>query len=314
MPNHKINPILSNAANILLPNFIFPTIEYQKENLTESSYIFTPNHTNNLDGYLILSLLSKDYDIDTFMYKEFWDNYPIIAKVLPLLNVYPITRDKINIQELKTELQKLKEENHSLIIFPQGRHVDPEVMLHLPEYHLNTLPLGAFYFDASSLKSIVPIYIEPQKAFSKNVVVYGKPINPTDYDVIRSNGRVNKANLLHLAKEWLTEINNSYEIAQKLDGRKMRQYMLREKYFDASGLHSNLNDPNIIVNYLDEVKKLNDLSLKTGITNIQELGNILEIKQEIITQIQEVEKTYQNNLVRGHKKKGAKMPLRLLIK
>jgi len=64
MESHKINPILSNTLNVLIPKFLFPIKEYQKDNLTETSYIFTPNHTNNLDGYVIWCLLSKYYDIE----------------------------------------------------------------------------------------------------------------------------------------------------------------------------------------------------------------------------------------------------------
>lgn len=298
MENNKINPILAKASNMLLPNFLFPTIEYQKEQLTESSYIFAPNHTNNLDGYLIWSLLSKDFDIDTFMYKEFWINYPTIAKILPLFHVYPITRDKMVMQELKTELQKLKDENHSLIIFPQGRHVDPEICLHFLNYHLMTLPLGAFYLAALSEKCIVPIFMEPQKVFSRNTVVYGRPLNPKDFNLIKENGRINKNNLLLLAKEWLKEITRIYQMAQKLEEREIREYKLHKKYFDASGLHSNLKDPNIIVNYLKEIDQLKALSLQTGIKNIFELGNMLNIPQESIEQIYEVKNTYEKYLMR----------------
>ena len=294
MKNNKINPILSHTANILIPNLIFPTIEYQKENLVDSSYIFAPNHTNNIDGGLIWSLLSKDYDIDTFMYKEFWLNFPTISKVLPLFQVYPITRDKVVIKEIKTELQKLKDKNHSLVIFPQGRHVDPNVMLHLPEYHLNTLPLGAFYFASTSSKSIVPIYMEPQKIFKRNVVIYGQPLKPQDYNISKNS----KENLINLAKAWLSEINNLYLKACELECREMRPYQLQEKYFDASGLRPNLSDPNIIANYLDEISKLAILSAKTGNTNIEELGKMLSFSKDTINTILKVKDTYENCLVR----------------
>lgn len=168
MEKHRINPNLVKLANFLYPNLLYPTTEYYKDSLTESSYIFAPNHTNNLDGYMIWSLLAKDYDIDTFMYREFWDNFPWIAKVLPLFNVYPITRDHINHKEISTELSKLKDPNHSLVIFPQGRHVAPELMAKSPEYHLKTIPLGAFFIATKSAKPLVPIYMEPQKLGQEN--------------------------------------------------------------------------------------------------------------------------------------------------
>ena len=83
----RINPILAHSAHTLVGKLLFQATEYKKENVKEPAYIFAPNHTNNFDGYLIWSLLSKDFDLDTFMYKEFWLNYPNIAKLLPPFHV-----------------------------------------------------------------------------------------------------------------------------------------------------------------------------------------------------------------------------------
>ena len=108
MERHLVSPQLANFANILYTKILWPVEESQKELWTDNSYIFAPNHTNNLDGYMIWSLLAKDFDIDTFMYREFWDNFPFIAKFLPLLNVFPITRDKVVLKEILDELKKLQ--------------------------------------------------------------------------------------------------------------------------------------------------------------------------------------------------------------
>lgn len=298
MNNHKINPLLSNFANFLIPNFLYPTFEYNKENLTNSSYIFCPNHTNNFDGCLIWSLLSKDYDIDTFMKKEFWNNFPKVAKLMPYFNVYPITRDKLNFKEIKDELEKLKDINHSLVIFPQGRHVDPEIMVQLFDYNLKTLPLGAFYIAALSNKEIVPIYLEPQKKFDRNTVVYGNPINPQEFDVVDNRGRIDKKNILLLSRKWLTEINKCYKLASELEGRKMREYTLEEVYFTAKGERLDCNDPNIIANYLEEIKKMSDLNLDTNINDIYKLGRLLDIPESNIEVIQKVKNIYESQLVK----------------
>ena len=47
MEYHKVNPKLSKTLNILMTKLLFPIKEYNKDGLTDSSYIFTPNHTNN---------------------------------------------------------------------------------------------------------------------------------------------------------------------------------------------------------------------------------------------------------------------------
>lgn len=298
MNTHKINPKLSSLANLLIPNLLYPTFEYNKKNLTNSSYIFCPNHTDNFDGCLIWSLLSKDYDIDIFMKKEFWDLFPHIAKLMPYFNVFPITRDKLNFKEIKDELEKLKDVNHSLVIFPQGRHVDPEIMVQLFEYNLKTLPLGAFYISALSNKEIVPIYLEPQKMFHRNTVVYGNPINPQEFDVVDKKGRIDKKNILLLSRKWLTEINKCYKLASELEGRKMRKYTLEKVYFTAKGERLDRSDPNIIVNYLEEIKKMSNLNLESVISDIYELGHLLDIPTPDIEVIQKVKKIYENQLVK----------------
>lgn len=298
MEYHKINPSLSYVLNILMTKLLYPIKEYNKNSLQDKSYIFSPNHTNNLDGYIIWCLLSKYYDIDTFMYKEFWDNYPTLSKVLPIFNVFPITRDKLVLNEIKTELKKLKDENHSLVIFPQGRHVDPEVMLKLKDYHLHTIPEGAFYFSAMSNKKIVPIYMEPQKALKKSIVFYGNPIDPNDYYIKNSNNKIILKNLLYLKKAWLEEINRIYLLAQEMETRKMNPYKIHKGYRDATGSNEITKDPNIIINYIDEIEQIIKLREETGIDDIEELCNMLNISyndtQNIIECCNIYRKSYNN--------------------
>lgn len=298
MESHKVNPMLSSTLNVLLPKLLFPIKEYQKNNLTDTSYIFTPNHTNNLDGYIIWCLLSKYYDIDTFMYKEFWENYPRLSKLLPLVNVYPITRDKFVPSEIKEELKKLEDKNHSLIIFPQGRHVDPEIMLKLKDYHLKTIPMGAFYFSAVSNKSFVPIYMEPQKLFKKSIVIYGNPIDPNEFDIKKQNGKLNLKNLLYLSKAWLDEINRIYLLAQELEGRKMNPYKIQDGYHDATGLNRKIMDPNIIANYIPEIEKLIKLREETNIEDINELCNLLKLSEKDTETIIECSNIYKKYLLK----------------
>ena len=114
MKTKSIHPFFSYLGYIAIAKLYSYTKEYQKENLVEPSYIFAPNHTNNFDGYLIWALLSKDYDIDVFMFKEFWNNFPKLAPLLSLFHVYPITRDTLKKEELETEIEKLKNIIHSL--------------------------------------------------------------------------------------------------------------------------------------------------------------------------------------------------------
>ena len=294
---HKINPLLSKFLYLFGTKVVYPTIEYNKEKLVDNSYIFAPNHSYRMDGPMMLSLLSHKYDVDTFMYKEFWINSPIRASLLSYFNVYPITRNKLVLSELKEELQKLKNEDHSLIIFPQGRYVDPEIMKQYPEYHIKTIPRGAFYLSALSQKSIIPVYLEPQKPFSKNTVVYGNPLDPREFDIISERGSVKKNNLEPFVEAWLNEINKAYEQASEFTGRKMRPYRIRKIYRDASGSNELIKDPNNLANYFEQMKLLEECYKETGITNIYELAKITGVSSEQIEEINEVKETYEKSLL-----------------
>lgn len=298
MQSHKINHNLATIAHILYIKLLYKVIEYQKELLIDQSYVFAPNHTDNLDGYIIWSLLAKDYDIDTFMYKEFWDYFPTISKLLPYFNVYPITRDAVQINEIFTEIRKLKDPQHSLIIFPQGRHVDPEVMLNFKQYHLNTIPLGAFYIAAKSSKKLVPIYMEPQKLGQNNIVIYGTPLDPQDFS-LSSKGKMSKENLIMFAEAWLDEINKLYQNAEHLKGEKPHPYVIEKNYTDATGLdYGKLEDPNKVIDFKEIIFPLIEAAKETGITDINELGKITNAKEEDIYAISKMKNNYEKRLVK----------------
>ena len=173
------------------------------------------------------------------MYKEFWDNFPTIAKLLPYFNVYPITRDSVKIDEILNEIRKLKDPNHSLIIFPQGRHVDPEVMLNFKDYHLNTIPFGAFYIAVKASK----------KLGQNNLVIYGNPLDPQDFSLF-SKGKMQNENIIMFANAWLDEIIRLYKKAKQLKGEKLHPYVIESSYTDATCLdYGLLEDPNIAINF-----------------------------------------------------------------
>lgn len=297
MEKHVINPALARFVNLLYARLLYDVTEYQKDNLTDSSYIFAPNHSSNLDGYIIWALLAKDYDIDVFMYKEFWDNFPTISKFLPLFNVYPITRDKIHPNEILTELKKLKDPNHSLVIFPQGRHVAPEIMSRLEEYHLKTIPYGAFYISTKSDKPLVPVFIEPLELGNNNTVIYGTPLYPQDFTT--SKRVVRKDELKEFTSAWLEELNTLYQQAPSLIDRSVHEYHIKKTYSDASGLrYKALQDPNRVITYMDEIEELIELHQETGITDISKLGESTNISSSAVDTISDVNKVYRKCLVR----------------
>ena len=298
METHKVNPEFIKVVNTLIPNYVFPTVEYNKENLGDDSYIFAPNHTSNYDGYLIWSLLSYRYDLDVFMKKEFWDHFPFLKGVLKSLNVYPLSRRTINHNEIKNEIERIKDRNRSLIIFPHGRHVDPELMLNMPEYNFDTLPNGAFYISAKTNKPIVPIFIEPLKAFEENAVFYGKPISPEDFNIINEKGHINKQNLDKFAKAWLDEINNLYVFAKNTLNREIRNYKIKKGYWTAEGKLLRNEDPNLIMNYYPMLKELLILCYGIDVANLENLLLANGLSSEDVANIMLLKENYENHLQR----------------
>lgn len=305
MEINKVNPVLIKAANVLISHFLIPAVEYGKENLNlDGSYVFAPNHTADLDVYLIWSLLSPYFDLNIFMKREFWDHFPCLSKLMSMLNIYPISRDKINLQEISDEVGRLRGLDRSLVIFPQGRHVDPVVMSNLPEYHLNTLPKGAFYISAQVDKFLVPVFIEPPKLFNKNVVVYGKPISAADFAITEEevNSKViniaTKKKILEFAKYWLLAENELYKQASDLAGRDMRSYSMESKYWTAKGALLCDEDPNMVKRCIPEIVRLTCLSNETGIVDLDLLLEKSGMSNMISDEIKRVSGVYQRYLIR----------------
>ncbi len=295
----KFQENLAKFAHFLYIRLLFNIEEYNKESLSDPSYIFAPNHSCNLDAYIIWSLLFKDYEMSSFMYKEFYEEFPKLAKLLPLFNVYPITRNSLVPNELKAELKKLRDLNHSLVIFPQGRHVAPELMARFPQYHLQTIPLGAFYLALKSGKKILPIFIEPPKIGRKNAIIYGNPLSPMDFDLKSKN---KKENMFLFLTAWLEEINRLYTSFSLVVGRNCNPYKIENIYTDASGFRFNgLEDPNVIVKYLDEIEVLIKLHLETGSNDLSLLGTLANISPDIIAKISYADDVYKRCLVKHFK-------------
>ncbi|WP_264738415.1 lysophospholipid acyltransferase family protein [Cytobacillus firmus] len=150
---------------VLKPIYRFEVIG--KENFpAEGGVLLCSNHIDNLDPPVVgINAPRPVY----FMAKEELFNVPVLGKILPDLNAFPVKRGMSDREALRKGLGILKEGN-VLGLFPEGTRSKTG--------QLGKGLAGAGFFALRSEANVVPCaIIGPYKAFSKLKVVYGKPID-----------------------------------------------------------------------------------------------------------------------------------------
>ncbi|UOE54234.1 1-acyl-sn-glycerol-3-phosphate acyltransferase [Bacillus sp. CMF12] len=150
---------------VLKPIYRFEVIG--KENFpAEGGVLLCSNHIDNLDPPVVgINAPRPVY----FMAKEELFNVPVLGKILPDLNAFPVKRGMSDREALRRGLGILKEGN-VLGLFPEGTRSKTG--------QLGKGLAGAGFFALRSEAHVVPCaIIGPYKAFSKLKVVYGKPID-----------------------------------------------------------------------------------------------------------------------------------------
>ncbi|MDM5229374.1 lysophospholipid acyltransferase family protein [Cytobacillus sp. NJ13] len=150
---------------VLKPIYRFEVIG--KENFpAEGGALLCSNHIDNLDPPVVgINAPRPVY----FMAKEELFKVPVLGKILPDLNAFPVKRGMSDREALRKGLGILKEGN-VLGLFPEGTRSKTG--------QLGKGLAGAGFFALRSEAHVVPCaIIGPYKAFSKLKVVYGKPID-----------------------------------------------------------------------------------------------------------------------------------------
>ncbi|WP_282140644.1 lysophospholipid acyltransferase family protein [Cytobacillus oceanisediminis] len=150
---------------VLKPIYRFEVIG--KENFpAEGGVLLCSNHIDNLDPPVVgINAPRPVY----FMAKEELFNVPVLGKILPDLNAFPVKRGMSDREALRKGLGILKEGN-VLGLFPEGTRSKTG--------QLGRGLAGAGFFALRSEANVVPCaIIGPYKAFSRLKVVYGKPID-----------------------------------------------------------------------------------------------------------------------------------------
>jgi 1-acyl-sn-glycerol-3-phosphate acyltransferase len=140
-----------------------------KENIPENGgVLLCSNHINNIDPILVGMMASRPVH---FMAKEELFTVPVLGKLVPHLNAFPVKRGMSDREALRKGLAILKE-GKVLGLFPEGTRSKTG--------ELGKGLAGAGFFALRTDAQIVPCaIIGPYKPFNKVKVVYGKPIDLT---------------------------------------------------------------------------------------------------------------------------------------
>jgi len=161
----------------LCNGLLFPVYQYKvigKENVpSEGGVLLCSNHISNFDPPTVGIAAPRQVH---FMAKEELFSAPILGKILPHVNAFPVKRGMSDREALRKALAILKE-GKVLGLFPEGTRSKTG--------ELGEGLAGAGFFALRSDAHIVPCaIIGPYKPFRRLKVVFGKPIN---FDEHRKN-------------------------------------------------------------------------------------------------------------------------------
>ena len=160
------------CSGILYPIYQFEVIG--KENFpTDGGVLLCSNHISNLDPPTVGIAAPRQVH---FMAKEELFSAPVLGKILPHINAFPVKRGMSDREALRKGLGVLKE-GKVLGLFPEGTRSETG--------ELGKGLAGAGFFALRSKAQIVPCaVIGPYKPFKRLKVVFGKPI---EFDKYRKN-------------------------------------------------------------------------------------------------------------------------------
>ncbi|WP_394217396.1 lysophospholipid acyltransferase family protein [Halobacillus trueperi] len=168
-----------------------------KKNIpAEGPVIICSNHISNVDPPVVGITSSRNI---YFLAKEELFKNPVIGGILKKVHAFPIKRGMRDRNALRKGLDILKE-GHALGLFPEGtRQKSGEIGKGLA---------GAGFFALRSEAAIVPCaIIGPYKKFKTLKVVYGEPIDMTEY-------REQKASAQVVTDRIMEEIRQLHKIHQ----------------------------------------------------------------------------------------------------
>lgn len=154
---------------------------YGVENIPQGAAIIAPNHLSFYDPPLIAGSLPSEA---SFLARASLFHNPVINFLISRLNAHPVTGGPQDLSSLKLIIDLLQK-NQRVVIFPEGRRsFDGE---------LAPIKSGIGMLAQRGKCPIIPTYIHGTfaiwnrfhkypKLYGKTAVVFGTPIQPTNFD------------------------------------------------------------------------------------------------------------------------------------
>jgi 1-acyl-sn-glycerol-3-phosphate acyltransferase len=170
-----------------------------KENIPkEGALIFCGNHRTYLDPPLITVTAGRDM---RFFAKEELRKNPLFAVLGFLYRGIYVKRDSKDIGPLKAGLKELKS-GGCVALFPEGTRNGME------KNEGGKLKNGAAYMAIKTGAKIVPIgIVGPAKPFTKNAIIYGKPLDLAEHNLLTKGSEDQASELLKAEIIRLSETN-----------------------------------------------------------------------------------------------------------
>lgn len=153
-----------------------------KENIHKNeNFIFCGNHRNYLDPPLMVATVGRHV---RFMAKEELIKNPFFAFLGIVFDGIYVKRDSKDVTALKTTLKALKE-GESIALFPEGTRNGIEKG--------EKVKAGAAFFALRTGTKVIPVGISGGlKAFQKVKIVYGEPLDLSNYKEMYKNKETEK--------------------------------------------------------------------------------------------------------------------------
>ena len=185
---------MKNFIKFLFCKLLFRVKYYNLENLKKyDRFLICPNHSTIFDPFFIYAIVDNLF----IMAKSEIFRNKFFSKILKYYNVFPVNREKVDVNSLLKSISVLKQNNNcKLLIFPEGGVIKNKNDIG-KKYHN-----GPTFISSKLNIPIVPVFITRRpNFFSKVDVVFGTPY------FVNKNSK-NKTELKQESKNLINKIHN----------------------------------------------------------------------------------------------------------